>query len=205
KISWCKNISGCFFHLCQNVFRCVQRSGLTQLYGDDPDFSQQIRALPALSFLPAADVIPTFEELKHQFPGQGQPVIDYFEHTYIGMKDRLSRPRKTPKFALELRNTNKNTLNGHHRTNNVVEGWNNRLSSMLNCSHPNLWKFIKYLKIEQSYIDEIIAQAEAGERQPIKKSQFRREKRLINILNKRTTTNLDKILTIAHNITLKSA
>ncbi|CAF0944138.1 unnamed protein product [Didymodactylos carnosus] len=103
-------------------YRSVQQSGLTQSYGDDSDFSQQIRALPTLSFLPAANIIPTFGELKYQFPVQVQPVIYYFDHTYIDMKDRLSRPRKTSKFALELWNTNKNTWNDHHRTNNVVEG-----------------------------------------------------------------------------------
>ena len=35
---------------------------------------------------------------------------------------------------------------GQHRTNNIVEGWNNRFSSLTNCHHPNFWKFLRGLK-----------------------------------------------------------
>ncbi|CAF4046358.1 unnamed protein product, partial [Didymodactylos carnosus] len=63
---------------------------------------QQIRCLPALAFLPIGDVIPTFGQIKYQFPAEGEPVITYFEENYIGVKSRLSRPRKLPKFDIPL-------------------------------------------------------------------------------------------------------
>ncbi|CAF1559232.1 unnamed protein product, partial [Didymodactylos carnosus] len=131
------DISGCFFHLCQNIYRRVQHSGLTKLYADDPNVSQNIRSLAALSFLPTSDIMSTFEQLKQQFPAQGQPIINYFEETYVGIKSRLSRPRKQPKFELDLWNTRENTIQECHRTNNIVEGWHNRLSALFNCKHPN--------------------------------------------------------------------
>ncbi|CAF1103796.1 unnamed protein product [Rotaria sp. Silwood1] len=199
------NLNGCFFHLCQNIYRAVIRFGLKTLYSENEDFAQQIRCLPALAFLPITDVIPTFEQIKSQFPAEGEPVLTYFEENYIGVKTRLSRPRKAPKFDIELWNVNTNTLHGQHRTNNVVEGWNNRFSSLLNCSHPNFWKFLKGLKKEQSYVDAQIIQAETGARQARKREQIRREAHILNLLNEPTTTNFEKVRGLAQNISLKNS
>ncbi|CAF4684707.1 unnamed protein product, partial [Didymodactylos carnosus] len=63
-------LNGCFFHLCQNIYRAVTRFGLKTLYGENENFAQQIRCLPALAFLPIGDVIPTFEQIKYQFPAE---------------------------------------------------------------------------------------------------------------------------------------
>jgi hypothetical protein len=106
------NLNGCFFHLCQNVYRAVTRFGLKTLYGENENFAQQIRSLPALAFLPINDVISTFDQIKAQFPAEGEPVLKYFEENYIGIKPRLSRPRKAPKFDISLWNVNANTLQG---------------------------------------------------------------------------------------------
>ncbi|CAF1262681.1 unnamed protein product, partial [Didymodactylos carnosus] len=199
------NLSGCFFHLCQSIYRAVLRFGLKTLYSEDSNFAQQIRSIPALALLPIPDVIPTFDELKAQFPAEGEPVLKYFEENYIGVKSRLSRPRKSPKFDIPLWNVNYNTIQGEHRTNNVVEGWNNRFSSLLSCTHPNFWKFLKGLKKEQSFVDGEIIQAEAGARQPRRKEQVRQETRILNILNEPTTTNLEKLMALAQNIALKKS
>ena len=69
----------------QNIYRSVTQNGLKTLYGDNEKFSQQIRTLPALAFLPIADVIPTFEQIKIQFPAEDEPVLNYFEENYIGV------------------------------------------------------------------------------------------------------------------------
>ncbi|CAF2870226.1 unnamed protein product [Rotaria sp. Silwood2] len=199
------NIYGCFFHLCQNMYRAVTRFGLKTLYGENENFAQQLRSLPALAFLPTTDVIATFDEIKAQFPVEGEPVLNYFEENYIGVKSRLSRPRKAPKFDISLWNVNTNTLQGQHRTNNVVEGWNDRFTSLMNCSHPNFWKFLKGLKKEQSYVDAQIIQAEAGVRQARRREQIRRETRILNLLNEPTTTNFQKVMALAQNISLKSS
>ncbi len=190
-----------FFHLCQNVYRAVVRFGLKTLYSENANFAQQIRSLPALALLPIPDVIPTFEELKAQLPMECAPVLNYFEGNYIGVKSRLSRPRKAPQFDIPLWNVNNNTIQGQHRTNNVVEGWNNRFSSLLSCSHPNFWKFLQGLKKEQSFVDGEIVQAEAGVRRPRRKDQIRQETRILNILNEPTTTNFEKVMALAQNIT----
>ncbi|CAF4471086.1 unnamed protein product, partial [Didymodactylos carnosus] len=39
------NLSGCFFHLCQSIYRAVLRFGLKTLYSEDSNFAQQIRSI----------------------------------------------------------------------------------------------------------------------------------------------------------------
>ncbi|CAF4721956.1 unnamed protein product, partial [Rotaria sp. Silwood2] len=156
------NISGCFFHLCQSVYRAVVRFGLKTDYSDDPLLAQQIRALPALALLNTDDVIDTFEELKQQFPIQRKPVLEYFEKIYIGEHNRASRPRKRPQFNVKLWNVHQGTLRGGHRTNNMLEGWNNRFASLVDRTHPNIWKFLNSWKKEQLMVEAELIQAEAG-------------------------------------------
>ncbi|CAF3498212.1 unnamed protein product, partial [Rotaria sp. Silwood2] len=199
------NLSRCFFHLCQNVYRAVIRFGLKTVYSENEDFAKQIRSLPALALLPVPDVIPTFDEIKAQFPAEGEPGLKYFEEYYIGVKDRLSRPRKAAKFDILLWNVNDNTIQGQHRTNNAVECWNNRFASLINCSHPNFWKFLHDLKKEQSYVEGEIIQAIAGVRKSRRIHQIRQETRILNIMNEPTITNFEKVMALAHIISLKKS
>lgn len=45
-----------------------------------------MRLLPALAFVPVANVVHDFEALcdSGELPPEGQPVVDYFEDTWIG-------------------------------------------------------------------------------------------------------------------------
>ena len=98
------NVKSCFFHLCQSACRAVVRLRLKTNYTDDPIFAPQIRALLSLAFLHANDVIDIFEELKQQFPVQGQSILSYFEETYIGEEGYSTRSRKKPQFDLNIWN-----------------------------------------------------------------------------------------------------
>ena len=140
------NINGCFFHLGQSVYRAVVRLGLKIENSNDQDFAQYIRALPALAFLKVDDVTDTFEKLEEQFPDNGKSVLLCFEETYIGGKKRGSQSRKKPLFELKCWNVHERAMNGYHRTNNIVEGWNNRFSSLVDGVHPNMWKFLESLQ-----------------------------------------------------------
>ncbi|CAM4741232.1 unnamed protein product [Rotaria magnacalcarata] len=118
------NLSGCFFHLCQNVYHAVIRFGLKILYSENEDFSKQIRSLPALALLPVPDVIPTFDEIKAQFPAE-----------------------------------------------------------------------------EQSYVEGEIIQALAG----VRKSRRIHQTRILNIMNEPTITNFEKVMALAHIISLNKS
>ncbi|CAF1197187.1 unnamed protein product [Rotaria sordida] len=98
-------LSGCFFHLCQNIYLVVIHFGLKTLYDDNGDFAKQIRSLPALTLLPIPDVIPTFVEIKAQFQAESEHVLTYFEEYYIGgIQSHLSHPRKAAKYDILLWN-----------------------------------------------------------------------------------------------------
>ena len=61
-------ISGCFFHLRQNVYKHVQQQGLTNRYQADSDFALKIKMLGSLAFVPENDVISCFNTLMEDFP-----------------------------------------------------------------------------------------------------------------------------------------
>lgn len=48
--------SACFFHFCQNIWRHVQREGLSTKYIEDTGFNLCSRHLLALAFLPVNKV-----------------------------------------------------------------------------------------------------------------------------------------------------
>ena len=93
-------IDGCFFHFSQNIYRKVQSEGLQHQYIADETFSNNVKMLAAIAFVPLNDVINAFETVVGQMPEQLDPIIDYFEKNYIGVMHR--RGRRRPRFPLEL-------------------------------------------------------------------------------------------------------
>ncbi|KAH9371560.1 hypothetical protein HPB48_022317 [Haemaphysalis longicornis] len=108
-------IQGCFFHLSQSVYRKVWSSGHQDRYYTDEEFAVkvqsvipfasvtlsgndsgvycttvhfQMRMLPALAFLPIADIPDAFEDLLQVFPTEAASVAYYFEDVYIGRRRR---------------------------------------------------------------------------------------------------------------------
>ncbi|CAN7942588.1 unnamed protein product [Ixodes hexagonus] len=83
-----RGFKGVFFHLCQAVYRKVCKLGFQTHYGSDEDFAVLVRMLPALAFLPPAEVPEAFEDLVALFPPEAMPFALYFEDTYIGRRRR---------------------------------------------------------------------------------------------------------------------
>ena len=50
-------VTGCFFHLSQNIYRQIQSKGLTALYLEDEEFAIKMKMLVSLAFVPEHDVI----------------------------------------------------------------------------------------------------------------------------------------------------
>jgi hypothetical protein len=82
--------SGCFFHFCQCLWRRMQQNyDLAAKYVTDAEFALGLRLLPALAFVPLANVIETFEELVHSDLWIDdveimRDYLNYFEDTWIG-------------------------------------------------------------------------------------------------------------------------
>jgi len=81
-------------------------------------------------------------------------LLDYFDSCYvngkyrrIGNDENNMKFRKLPPiFPPAVWNVNKTTLNDCHRTNNIIEGWNNRFSKLVGQKHPTTWKLIRKIK-----------------------------------------------------------
>ena len=82
-----------------------------------------------------------------QTPEEFQPVVDYFEDTFIG-RPQTSK-RRPPLFSKTIWNVKQRLDSGLPKTNNHVEGWHRRIQSSVGESHPTLWKFLSILKDEQ--------------------------------------------------------
>ena len=81
------DISGCFFHLCSNIWKKIQSTGLHVQYNNDQEFTLHLQIIPALVFIPPNDEVDAFERLtdliRNQYGDATDGVIDYFEDTYI--------------------------------------------------------------------------------------------------------------------------
>ena len=123
--------------------------------------------VPALSFVPVHDVILVFDELCNHCGIDEQVVLDYFETNYVG---ELRRDRRLlPIFSQELWNMNNQVLKELHRTNNNLEGWHTRFSTMFRQTHPTIWEFINTLKLDAPHNRMLIAQTLAGAAPPPQK------------------------------------
>ena len=87
-------VTGCLFHMSQNIYRKVVDLGFKQQYHSDNMFSLKVRCLPALAFLPPTDVVQGFELLAEDdvLPSE---LISYFEDSYAGpCRGRGARRRR---------------------------------------------------------------------------------------------------------------
>ena len=66
----------------------------------DETFSNNVKILAALGFVPLNDVMNAFDMVVAQMPKQLDSIIDYIEKNYIGAMHR--RGRRPPRFPLEL-------------------------------------------------------------------------------------------------------
>lgn len=152
-------------------------------YDTDVTFAQKIRLLCALSFVPEENVINVFDELvdSNLIPVEAQSIVNYFEDVWIGRPDRRNK-RKEPYFKISMWNCHHSVETDLPKTNNKIEGWHNSFSSLLNCSHPVIWKFIECLKMEQARNELLIEKYISGESGPPQKKKVRKTEDLLKLL-----------------------
>ncbi len=197
----------CFFHLCKNIFKHIQRNGLADLYEIDDEFSLLMRMIAALAFVPEVDAPQAFydleTEIRNRYNNNGVDVVlDYFEDNYIG-RQRRGRPRAPPTFAISLWNMVDRTQVGLPRTNNHIEGWHNRFSLNVDGVHPTFWKFVESLQREESLVRAEIHQLLGGHQVVQKRKYAQCAERVRNIVNDypvRRANILNYLESIAHNL-----
>ena len=66
-------------------------------------------------------------------------------------------------FIPALWNVHEEAVTCNPRTNNTVEGWNNKLRHhRIEHQHPTIWKLIKVLQMEEAYTETVVAQLQIG-------------------------------------------
>ncbi|CAB4418896.1 unnamed protein product [Rhizophagus irregularis] len=201
---------GCFFHLCQSFWRKIQSLGLASEYGNSEEFSIKLRHMTALAFLPSSEIPHAFDQIKSLMPPNASQIVQYFEETYVNGKIRRQMPRSgtvirnPPLFPPELWSVHELIENGYPRTQNMVEGWHQRWSTIIGRSHIGLYSIIDEMRKEQCQTELQIESILRGEARPYQRKHIvERENRLLTIFNGRDDYSLlDYLRGIAHTISL---
>ncbi|XP_015114401.1 uncharacterized protein LOC107039349 [Diachasma alloeum] len=201
-------IKGCHFHFAQRMNFHVRDVGKRVQYGTDVEFAMAVKMIVALAFVKLKDVLMAYKKLKKsdyfkEHKDDLQPVLDYFEPTWIGKKG--ARKFGPPKFAHEIWNHYESVLNDNPRTNNSVEGWHHIFNETISRAHTSIGEFINCLKAEQSRTEVLIVQEEAGQTiQSKKRKRYAQyDERLINIVKTYDDIEIVEYLRrIAYNIVL---
>lgn len=167
-------VKGCLFHLTQSIYRKAQALGLQTDYQENQDVKMAIRMLPALAFVPEEDVVEAFElyASAHDLPDIVQPVVDYFEDTFIG-RPLANSTRRSPRYPISMWNVHDRVTSELPRTNNNIEGWHTSLQSHIGAHHPNFWKLLNILKREQGLAEAAIAQIFNGVPAPPQRKKYK--------------------------------
>lgn len=197
------SIHGCFYHLCQSLWRRVQQSGLTEQYRTDVQLRTAIKMLAALSFLPVDQVGDGFDDVQRAMPPQGMQIVEYFEDNYVG---RLTQEgRRAPRFPCALWNNRVRIQSGLPRTNNNVKGWHSAFNRAIGAHHLNIYKFLHQLQLEQNKNEVAIARLIAGSEPPTRARKYvlidQRLRRLVDWFSA-GTSRLDFLFSVSHSINL---
>ena len=124
-------LHGCYFHLCQAVWRFVKTHSMAVRYNTESFFRKHVRSLTALVFLPPDDVPKHFNHMMSLVAGDEQlvDVYRYFEQTWING------------FGVELISQCEEAF----RTNNCAEAFHSSLRMVFPSPHPNFYDFVERL------------------------------------------------------------
>ena len=76
----------------QNTWRKIQCLGHLHLYREYADVNNFCGMLDAFAFMPIGDVVYVIQYLRENIPDRLEPLIDYFNNTYIyGLKVGIMR------------------------------------------------------------------------------------------------------------------
>ena len=106
-----------------------------------------MRGLAALSFLPPAEVVVEFGELRGLFwpDDQVREILNYFYNSYIG------RNWDEVRYPIDFWNVSARFAVCAPRTNNGAEGWHYRFNALLPKPKPTMQDSIVLLKKEEPH------------------------------------------------------
>lgn len=174
------DISGCYFHFSQNLWKHTQQVGLTVPYNNDPNVKIFFTYIYSLGFLPVGNVIECYNELLNneltqyliaQYP-QMNEFVQYFNNTYVDGQN----------FPHQLWNVFERGMSS--RTNNIVESYHARWNKVVGVRHPSIWTFLKKLQDQQALARNVVLNAENGNPPPLRRRKWRiLEQRVVALKN----------------------
>ena len=190
---------GCLFHFTKAIQRKVDGLGFRQKYSDDTSFRRRVMALSTLAYLPLPYVECAFDSLKMEFLVDELPIVEYFEHTYVGTDRVNSRHpialRSRPIFAPAFWNVHGRYLFGFPTTTNAVERFHLTQQQLLhNTSHPSIPVFLEGLHRQLAFVDLRVGAIEGGERRYPGVTFTRKMDKFMSILRALTPDNVMQIL-----------
>lgn len=136
-------IQGCFFHLCQSVWRQIQQLGLAKLYKENERISKECRVMTSLAFLPIDDILVEISHMYTTFSQELLPLISYFDRTYISGNNNNAR------YPPYIWNVRRQTMSNSHRTNNFSEGWNSSFNKLVGTTNPSFWTVLRAIQLDE--------------------------------------------------------
>ena len=135
KFHWTNiSIRGCYFHLKQAILRWVFQHGYKKQYLANTKFNFWLKSLTSLAMVPVKDIDRAYAIVKSNVPDniEVKPILDYFEKTWLNGQ---WKPAVWNHYD-----------DDGPRSNNHAEAFNRVINAKLMSSHPNIWKYIDFLK-----------------------------------------------------------
>jgi hypothetical protein len=164
---------GCEFHWKNCLRKRIATDGLMVLYNSDLKLQQLIRTIWALAFVPLDMVTTVWETIiqeklrvgcldwEEDYGPEMASFVKYVDSTWIGELNHRTKLRKRPSYPHEMWNKFEATLNGDHKTNNLVEGYNNGFKLSLPPKASD-WTVIDRFRTEESLSKLSLQQAALG-------------------------------------------
>ena len=141
-------VTGCFFHLPQNIWRRIQENGLQPLYRNDPDFAKFMRMIAALALCHQSLTYPNLVmTLSTKFTIITTKTL-LPSYLIISRITTLDANEEGDHVQHQVWNMYSQAGDELPKTNNHVEGWHWHFNANCDSVHPNLWKFIRSLQRE---------------------------------------------------------
>jgi len=141
---------------------------------------------------------PGMTFLRSDVPEGLQPLIDYFDATYVTGTYRSIRrqaPARTilrrtpPLYPVDTWNVHDATMSGEARTNNLCESWNSGFARSVGHTHPSVWVLIGALRTDAALAETDILATARGQppKKRLQRATISLQKRLRQICADRQT------------------
>ena len=153
-------MTGCNFHHAQALWRFIQSNGLQSEYTkkQNLELRKLFRTVAALPFLPAEGIARNFQKIIREYRMTG---IGNLPTTKA--KEVLDRLEKYYKRQWIPKTLMLSVFLSEHRTNNIAEAFNSKMTRLLESHKPGLYKLIDFFKKEETEVRGRMAQLTHGD------------------------------------------